>query len=70
MTDTERDELGIQRLPSNLGAALDALEQDELLRQVLGSHVMKKYVAAKRQEWNAYCAQVDAWEISRYLRRY
>ncbi len=70
MTDTERDELGIQRLPSNLGAALDALEQDELLRRVLGSHAMKKYVAAKRQEWNAYCAQVDAWEISRYLRRY
>ena len=70
MTDAERKELGIRKLPSNLGDALDAMEEDELVRRVLGEHVMKKYVEAKRQEWNEYCAHVEEWELKRYLRRF
>ena len=70
MTDAERKELGIRKLPSNLGDALDAMEEDELVRRVLGEHVMKKYAEAKRQEWNEYCAHVDEWELKRYLRRF
>lgn len=69
MTEDEKRELGIRRLPSSLNAALDAFEQDEYIKGVIGEHISKAYVASKRDEWNQYCAQVTDWEIDRYLNR-
>ncbi len=70
MTEEERNSLGIRKLPASLGEALEAMERDELVRRVLGQHVMEKYMEAKRQEWETYCAHVDEWELKRYLRRF
>ncbi|MDD2971192.1 MAG: type I glutamate--ammonia ligase [Lachnospiraceae bacterium] len=69
MTDSERQEKGIDTLPLTLREAVLALEQDDLLRQTLGRHVMEKYVEAKKKEWQEYTEQVTPWEIEQYLYR-
>jgi len=70
MTDEERDALGIEQLPWDLGAAIQALKEDELVCGVLGSHVTNKFIKGKLQEWREYCTRVSDWEVGRYLRRF
>ena len=67
MSEDEIAVRGINRLPENLGDALRALEEDDLLRGMLGGFAFPRYVQAKKAEWEAYCAQVTAWEVDEYL---
>jgi len=50
LTEAQRSALGAQRLPESLGAALDALEADELLMESLGDLRRRAYLAVKRSE--------------------
>jgi glutamine synthetase len=50
LSDAEREQRGIHRLPSSLGEALDALEADELLMTALGDLRSRAYLAVKRSE--------------------
>ena len=70
MTEAERESLGIQNLPANLGEALSALQEDALVREALGAHVHDNLVKAKRIEWERYEKCVHDWEIERYLKLY
>lgn len=70
MSQRERDRLKIKSLPGNLSEAVDALEKDKLMREILGEHVFHHYITAKRKEWDSYIAQVHPWEIDEYLTRY
>ncbi|WP_256391575.1 type I glutamate--ammonia ligase [Natronoarchaeum rubrum] len=63
----KREEYGIETLPPNLGAAVDALEQDEVIQDALGEHVAEKFVEAKQAEYDEYKAEVSEWEIDSYL---
>ena len=69
MTEEERREADIERLPHSLEEALTAMEADALVTGVLGEGVSRSYINAKRREWQEYCAQVSAWEIDKYLYR-
>ncbi len=69
LTAEERQSLGIRRLPANLCEAVDDLEKSEFIKQVLGDHISKKYIEAKRVEWEEYRTQVTQWEIDQYLYR-
>lgn len=51
MTDEERQKAGIQCLPGTLLEAIEALEQDEFIKNVLGEHVAANYIKAKKAEW-------------------
>ncbi|NWF96157.1 MAG: glutamine synthetase [Candidatus Thorarchaeota archaeon] len=67
MSDEQRESLGITTLPSNLGAALDALEHDSVLIEALGQQLVRKYVSLKRREWSDYCNHVvTEWEWDTY----
>jgi len=70
MTDEERVAMHIEQLPENLKEAIEELEKDAFICEVLGEHVVEKYVAAKKEEWNQYRAQVSEWEIGEYLNKY
>ena len=61
------DRSGLETLPGNLGEALDALRQDEVVQDALGQHVFERYVEAKNQEWDSYRNFVSQWELDRYL---
>ena len=49
-SDEERSQRGIDRLPTALNVALDALENDQVLTSALGPLLSKAYIAVKRNE--------------------
>ncbi|MFC7176848.1 type I glutamate--ammonia ligase [Halosegnis marinus] len=65
--EEKREEYGIDTLPSNLGEAIDALEEDELVLDALGDHVGEKFIEAKTAEYDDYRVDVSQWELDRYL---
>jgi glutamine synthetase len=68
MTDAEFKQAGIRRLPRNLMAATNALREDELAEEVMGSVMLKSYLAYKVDEWERYHQTVTDWEVAEYLR--
>ena len=60
----------IETLPNSLDEALNALSDDDVILSALGPYVSDRYIAAKRQEYDAYSRQVTDWEVQRYLRRF
>lgn len=69
LTSEEKDALGIECLPMNLYEAILAMEQSEFIKDALGEHIVKKYVEAKKVEWDMYRTQVTGWELEQYLYR-
>ena len=69
MSEEELKARKIKRLPKNLLEAVEALEADEYICNVLGPHITKRFVKAKKEEWEEYCTSVSNWEIDRYLSR-
>jgi glutamine synthetase len=65
--EAKREEYGIETLPTNLGEAIDALEEDEAVYSALGPHVGPKFVEAKRSEFQDYLVSVSDWELEQYL---
>ncbi len=63
----EKKAEGIEALPATLSEAVDELEKDEYILEVLGEHISRNYIAAKRTEWAEYTSQVTDWEIEQYL---
>jgi glutamine synthetase len=66
-TAEERIERGVDTLPGTLREALDALEQDDVVKSALGEHIYVAYIRAKRAEWEEYRINVSDWELKRYL---
>jgi len=62
LSDSARRRRGIGRLPDSLGAALDALERDELLMEALGPVRRTAYLAVKRSEVASFAARDAAFE--------
>ena len=67
LTEEQIADMNIDVLPATLGEACDAFEQDTYIQEVLGEHISKKYLEAKKAEWADYRAQVTEWEIEKYL---
>ncbi|MCF4122515.1 type I glutamate--ammonia ligase [Antribacter sp. KLBMP9083] len=67
LTDAERRALGITPLPHNLDEAIGLMEKSELVAETLGEHVFQYFLRNKRQEWDAYSAQVTPYELERFL---
>jgi glutamine synthetase len=59
---------GTRRLPWTLGEAIDAFEQSDFMRQVLGEELYASYAEYKRAEWQEYNTVVTEWEQTKYLR--
>lgn len=70
MTEEQRNEQGIEKLPSTLGEAITEFEKDEFVQNVLGKHIAEKYLQEKKNEWAAYQAQVTDWEVGQYLMKF
>lgn len=69
MTEEEIEKAGFESLPRDLKEACQALEEDDFIRNILGKHVVEKYVEAKKKEWEDYSREVSVWEINEYLYR-
>ncbi|NLL78314.1 MAG: type I glutamate--ammonia ligase [Clostridiales bacterium] len=67
MTEEEKNKASIALLPGTLLEAIQELEQDEFVKNVLGEHVSEKYIEVKQREWQEYRTQISEWEIEKYL---
>ncbi|MCG8401549.1 MAG: type I glutamate--ammonia ligase [Firmicutes bacterium] len=70
LTPEERRELRVDTLPENLQEAMRYLEQDEVIKEALGPHLLNRYIEAKKIEWDAYRMHVHPWELQNYLNKY
>ncbi|MFQ5784350.1 MAG: glutamine synthetase family protein [Alphaproteobacteria bacterium] len=70
MSEAERAERGIRRLPTSLGEALEALAGDALLMTALGDLLGRAYLTVKRSENEAFGAQDEAFELAQHFYKY
>jgi glutamine synthetase len=69
-SDEERRQRGIQRYPTTLAAALDALEADPVLLEALGDELATAYIAVKRSEFAAFAAEDVDFEIKHHINKF
>jgi glutamine synthetase len=67
LNSREREQLGIETLPTNLGHAVSFMEKSELMLETLGPHILNNYKYLKTAEWDEYRTQVTGWELDKYL---
>ena len=67
LSRAQQAELGLELLPENLGQAIEAFSQSELMKETLGEHIFDYLIKTKQAEWDAYQAQVTQWELDTYL---
>ncbi len=70
MTEQERLDGHIPRLPSNLANAIRALMEDKVIQEALGQHIYSRYIEAKKIEWDEYKIQVTPWELEKYISKF
>ena len=70
MDDAARKAHGIESLPGSLEEALHAMEDDQLILDALGEHVVANYLDGKRREWDEYRTRVSSWEREKYIINY
>jgi glutamine synthetase len=67
MTSAERAAVGARRLPDTMAAALDLMEESDLVAEALGEHVFGWFLRNKRAEWERYQHHVSRFELETYL---
>jgi glutamine synthetase len=70
LSDEERAQRGIKRLPQTLDAALDALEADLVLTEALGPMLAEAYVAVKRLESQSFADKSPEEEARQHFHKY
>ena len=50
--EDQRKTRGIDLLPQNLGEAIAALRNDEVLQNAMGPHLARSYIAVRQNEWD------------------
>ena len=70
MDDSTRAAHQIGTLPGDLKEALEEMERDKLVLEVLGDHVARHYISGKLKEWTEYQTRVSSWELEKYLVTY
>ena len=70
LSETERRERSITRLPETLGEALDALAADDVIADALGTSLFESYLDVKRTEWNEYTGTATEWELEALTRAF
>jgi glutamine synthetase len=66
----ERAHRGLHRFPNDLGAALVALEQDEVLTGALGDLLCRSFLAVKRSEVAAFAAGDESFELRHHFQKF
>lgn len=60
-------EKDVQRLPSNLGAATEAMSNSTIASDLFGKAFVEHFTATRMWEWSQYEKQVSKWELKRYF---
>ncbi len=69
-TQEERDALGVKNLPGSLYEALKTMEEDGLVKEVLGEHAYNAFYTSKMKEGDSFRMFVSQWELDEYMTIY
>jgi glutamine synthetase len=77
LTNEQRREMGIRKIPSNLEEALEALKADRFICDFLGPEFMEIFLKTKEKEWAKYTKavrnpnteEVTEWEFNQMFER-
>ncbi|MGB5593825.1 MAG: glutamine synthetase family protein [Crocosphaera sp.] len=64
LTEEERENLGIKRLPINLGEAIKYLQQNKMLLTALGASLAQSFIAVRLKEWSV----MKDWELEQEVK--
>jgi len=67
LSSEERQKMGIESLPADLGEAIKEAENSELLHKALGEHTYTRLLQLKREEFEDYRVQVTPYELEKFL---
>ncbi len=70
MQQKDIDFHNIETLPLNLREALEALEEEPFMQNVIGKHIYEKFCEEKYLEWADYGQKVHKWERENYFFKY
>ncbi|WP_406676167.1 type I glutamate--ammonia ligase [Moorella sp. ACPs] len=70
MNPAELQAEGIGVLPGSLDEALEALAEDEVIKEALGPHIYERLTLAQKLECEQYRTRVHQWEIDQYLTKF
>ena len=70
LNEEEKKALGIECLPGSLMEAVEEFEKDAFIQKVLGEELSRKFIKAKKAEYDRYRSQVSEWEMNEYLQKY
>ncbi len=65
--DAELAKFYITTLPGSLGEAIEEIEKSSLIEKTLGSFSYRRFLDAKKAEWDEYRLRVSDWEVEKYL---
>ena len=57
----------MRALPKSLAEALDALEEDEVVKSALPDEMYRVFMHYKRDEWERFMATVTEWDLENYI---
>lgn len=67
LSTAERRASGHVPLPGSLHDALRAMEESELMAEILGEQVYNSFLSNKRTEWEEYRQVITPYELNKYL---
>jgi glutamine synthetase len=70
LSETEREEREIRRLPMDLSTAIDELECDEVLLESLGEPLAEAFLTVRRSEWDAFRLAGESYEHGHHVFKY
>jgi glutamine synthetase len=66
LSEEELKEQNIDILPQNLNEAINELEADKVLSELIGKDIVDEFIKVKRYEWIDYSRHVSDWELTQY----
>ncbi len=70
LTEQELEKRGIQALPTSLGAAIENLENDQLLLDALGPVLARSYLAIRRADDELFSSKDMDYELKQHFFKY
>ncbi len=70
LSEAERENRRIRRLPTTMATALNTLEQDQLLMEAMGDLMRRSYLAVRRSEEKAFAAQDTDFELRHHFYKF
>jgi glutamine synthetase len=70
LSEAEREQRHIRRLPTSMGATLENLAHDELLVEAMGNFLRRSYLAVRRSEEQAFAKEDADFEIRHHFYKF